>query len=328
MMRAAMAYAQAGFPVFPCNPTQDKKRGSKAPMLPGETSPGARDGGHWLASTNEQQVTRWWAKMPEALIGFPTGERTGSVVVDLDPRDHAVEVMLETLKIWCGGGLSWCEPETGEIIAPAVAQTQSGGLHLYFRRGEAEIKNRANVFSGFIRTKEALPELAHIDVRGDGGYVIAPPSVMEDGKAYCWLRKPTKDEAGRWLLPPMPPALRRVITGERQPRVDFDQRRPVQMAGQRGDVERYVRKSVDGALSAMRAAPAGERNQMIFWAACRLGEFVRGGVLGEMEAESLLLGSLPYGVSPGEAKARKTILSGLRNTREPAFDPNSIRQAA
>jgi hypothetical protein len=119
-----------------------------------------------------------------------------------------------------------------------------------------------------------------------------------------------------------------VITGERQPRVDFDQRRPVQMAGRRGDVERYVRKSVDGALSAMRAAPAGERNQMIFWAACRLGEFVRGGVLGEMEAESLLLGSLPYGVSPGEAKARKTILSGLRNTREPAFDPNSIRQAA
>jgi putative DNA primase/helicase len=326
-MNAAFAYARAGFPVFPCNPTQDKKRGSKAPLVPGETSPGAKDGGHWLASTDQAQIERWWSRWPAALIGFPTGLRTGTVVVDLDPRDHSVETMLETLKIWCGGGLAWCDPETGEIIGPAVAQTQSGGLHLYFRRSETEIKNRANVFSGFIRTKEALPELGHIDVRGDGGYVIAPPSVMEDGKVYCWLRRPSKDEQGRWQLPPLPPALRRVITGERQPRVEAPRPAARSYTGG-GDVERYVRKTVDGVLNTMRSASAGERNQLIFWGACRLGEFVRGGVLGEGEAFDLLLAALPAGVSPGEPKARKSIESGLRNTKHPPFDPNSIRRAA
>jgi putative DNA primase/helicase len=325
MMTPALAYARAGFPVFPCNPTQDKKKGSKAPLTGPESAPGAQDGGHWLATTDLARVEAWWRRWPEALIGFPTGKRSATVVVDLDPREASVEAMLDAINIWCGGGFGWCHPDTGEIIGPAVAQTQSGGLHLYFRRGEQEFKNRANVFSGFIRTREALPELAHIDVRGDGGYVIAPPSRMEDGAAYAWLRRPAKDEAGCWLLPPLPPALRRVISGDRQPRVE-----PAPMAARRfaggGDAAVYVRKTIDGVLDRVRTAGAGERNQLIFWGACRLGEFVRGGCLGESEAMSLMQGALPPGVSPGERKAIKTIESGLRNTKHPAFDPNSLRR--
>ena len=326
MMRdMALAYARAGFPVFPCNPTQDKKRGSKAPLTGPESAPGAQDGGHWLASVDSETIKRWWTRWPGALIGFPTGQRTGTVVIDLDPREHGVEAMLETLKIWCGGGLGWCDPETGEIIGPAVAQTQSGGLHLYFRRGEGEVKNRANVFSGFLRTREALPELGHIDVRGDGGYVIAPPSVMEDGAAYRWLLKPAKDETGGWLLPPMPPALRRVVTGERQPRAEAVA--PARPFRGKGDLARYLSKTVDGVLDAVRRAGPGERNQMIFWGACRLGELVRGGVMSEPEAMSLMLSALPAGVPAGEPKAQKTIQSGLRNTKNPAFDPASIERA-
>lgn len=325
MIRAALAYAAAGFPVFPCNPTSDKAAGSKAPLVPRESSKGAKDGGHWLASTDARQVERWWLRWPSALIGFPTGARTRSVVVDLDPREHAAEAMLAALKVWCGGGLAWADPDTGEIIAPAVAVTQSGGLHLYFAHPEAEILNRTGLFSGFVKTGEAQAVLGHIDVRGDGGYVIAPPSRMESGADYRWLRRPQKDEAGRWLLPPLPPALRRVITRERLPRSDAPRAaaRPAQFTGE-ASVRRYVEKTVDGILSTLRTAPQGERNQLIFWASCRLGEFVLGGALGKGEAQGLLIGNLPAGVSPGEPKALKTIENGLSDPKLVAFDPRIL----
>ena len=324
MRRYAQAYAAAGFPVFPCNPTSDKARGSKAPLVPGESAPGARDGGHWLATCEAETITRWWTRWPQALLGFPTGARTGTVVVDLDPREHAAGDMLAALSTWCGGGLSYACPETGEIIAPAIAKTQSGGLHLYFvAPAGGEAKNRANLFSGFIKTREASEVLAHIDVRGEGGYVIAPPSVMENGARYEWVRRPTKDDAGRWLLPPMPPGLRRVVLRERLPSDAVARAfspRPSRLASNDA-VQSYVNKTVDGILSALRAAGPGDRNQMIFWASCRLGEFVLGGVLGRGEAENLILGNLPAGVSPGGAKARKTMQNGFTDGKLVPFAP-------
>jgi len=317
MLTAALAYARHGFPVFPCNPTLDKARGSKAPLLRRETSPGAKDGGHWLASRDDEIVSRWWNRHPNALIGFPTGNRTGAVVIDLDPRDVPVTVMLEVLGTWCGGGLSWVDQTTGEVVSPAIAQTQSGGLHLYFdhegRTGEPG-GNRTGLFSRFIKTGEAPRELDHIDVRGEGGYVIAPPSVMEGGNAYTFLRKPARNEDGSWLLPPLPPTLRRVVTRERLPREP--KREPVarQHRGAhqgQGDVARYVEKRIDGILRSVSSAPEGQRASTIFWAACRLGELVLGGFLGLGEARGLLLGNLPTGVSPAEPKALSTIDNGL-----------------
>lgn len=317
MLNAALAYARHGFPVFPCNPTLDKTRGSKAPLLPKETSPGAKDGGHWLASTDEETVSRWWHRHPNALIGFPTGNRTGAVVIDLDPRNVPVAVMLEVLGAWCGGGLSWVDPKTGEVVSPAIAQTQSGGLHLYFdhevRTGEPG-GNRTGLFSRFIKTGEAPVELDHIDVRGEGGYVIAPPSVMEGGNAYTFLRKPARDETGRWLLPPLPPALRRVVTRERLPREPKREPMPARRRGEgqgQGSVARYVEKRIDGILRSVASAPEGQRASTIFWGACRLGELVLGGFLGLGEARGLLIGNLPAGVSAGEPKALSTIDNGL-----------------
>lgn len=328
MLRAALAYAGAGFPIFPCNPTSDKAAGSKAPLVPGENPKGAKNGGHWLASTDLDQIQRWWGRWPSALIGFPTGARTRAVVVDLDPRDHPPEDMLSALRVWCGGGFAWADPETGEIIAPAVAETQSGGLHLYFARPDGEILNRANLFAGFIKTSEAQDVLAHVDVRGDGGYVIAPPSRMESGAEYRWVRRPQKADDGSWLLPPLPPALRRVITRERLPKSDAPRAaaRPVHFEGD-AHIKRYVEKTIDGILLTLRSAPPGERNQLIFWASCRLGEFVLGGVIGKGEARNLILANLPTGVSAGEPKALKTIENGFSDTKLVAFNPRGLTPA-
>lgn len=345
MLYRSLDYAAAGFPVFPCKATADKAKGSKAPHLPGESEAGKHDGGHWLASRDEAQIRAWWRRWPDALIGFPTGLRSACVVIDLDPREHPAQAMLAALHDWCGG-LAHLDPETGEVVEPPVSRTQSGGLHLWFAWPEAAvlaevgarlarmgqgfegvIGNRAGLFRAFLKAGECPAELAHIDVRGEGGYVIAPPSVMSDGKAYEWLIPRGE------TLPPLPRRLRGVITGEFIPAAELAERRAAARSARRfaareisdERVRLYVERSVRGALATAQRAGEGNRNAAVFWAACRLGEFVRGGQLSAAEAESLLLGHLPAGVSPAEPKIRGTIRSGLTNQKTPAFDPASLQ---
>lgn len=341
----ALSYAAAGFPVFPCKATAEKSKGSKAPHLPGESAPGLKDGGHWLASTDAGQITSWWNRWPDALIGLPTGLRSSCVVIDLDPKETEALAMLSALTRWCGK-LRHEDPETGEIIEPAIARTQSGGLHLYFawpdeptfaemarnlaRAGqcsEGVIGSPVNIFRAFLKAGACDPALAHIDVRGQGGYVIAPPSRMADGRTYEWL------VARGETLPPLPRRLRGVITGEFIPDAVRRERAAAAQGVKRWEgrgiddtrVRLYVERSVRGALATAERAGEGNRNAAVFWAACRLGEFVRGGVLGAGDAEALLLAHLPAGVSPGEPKIRGSIKSGLANTKGPAFSPEMLR---
>lgn len=341
----ALSYAAAGFPVFPCKATSDKAAGSKAPHLPGESSSGARDGGHWLASTDAGVIRGWWRRWPDALIGFPTGLRSACVVVDLDPKDCPVGTMLEALTGWCRQ-LMHVDPETGEIAEPAIARTQSGGLHLYFAWPDAAtfaevaanltrlakpvtglVGNKGDVFRHFLRAGECPPALAHIDVRGEGGYVIAPPSIMSDGRSYEWLIPRGQS------LPPLPRRLRGVITGEFITQAErAERRRAASRPAARFDgrdindrrVKAYIERAISGALSDARSAGEGRRNQAVFEAAVSLSRFVRSGHLPKSEAESLLLANLPMGVSPGEAKIRGTIASGLGATEVPAFSPDQL----
>lgn len=343
----ALAYANAGFPVFPCKATADKAAGSKAPHLPGESAKGARDGGHWLASADAAAIRGWWRRWPDALIGFPTGLRSACVVVDLDPRDCPAAEMLAALTGWCRQ-LMHVDPVTGEIAEPAIARTQSGGLHLYFAWPDeptfAEVAgnlthwgkpvtgligNKANVFSAFLKAGECPAALAHIDVRGEGGYVIAPPSVMSDGRTYEWLI-PRGER-----LPPIPRRLRGVITGEFLTQAErSERRRAARRAASRFDggdindrrVKAYVERAIEGALQDARGAAEGQRNQAVYLAAVSLSRFVRSGHLAKSEAEGLLLQNLPMGVSPGEQKIRGTIASGLAASQVPAFSPDQLGQ--
>lgn len=344
MLEHALSYAAHGCPVFPCKATTDKAAGSKAPHLPGESAPGKRDGGHWLASLDEGVIRGWWKRWPSALIGFPTGLRTRCIVVDLDPREHSTKAMLAALTRFCGH-LRETDPETGEIVEPVIARTQSGGLHLYFAWPEeaifAEVAenltrlgkpvsgligNKANLFSRFLRDKECPEELAHIDVRGEGGYVIAPPSVMADGKRYEWLMPQVS------RLPALPRRLRGVITGEFLTDAERAQRRAARQPGARhrsdggsdSQVARFVDGAVNWALDFARTAPPGQRNQNVFQAASHLGRFVRSGHLDRGRAEALLLANLPAGVEPGEHKINQTIRNGLDATERGTFSPDEL----
>ena len=162
LVRAALAYARRGMPVFPCEPL------GKRPLT--------RDG-FWDASVDAGVVGRWWSRWPAANIGVPTGKRSGLLVLDVDPRD--------------GGAASLTELEGafGPLPRTTRARTGGGGEHVFFRYpGEVggEVRNSASwVGPG-------------LDVRGEGGYVLVPPSRTQ--APYRWTERAPLAEAPSWLL--------------------------------------------------------------------------------------------------------------------------------
>ena len=139
----ALRYASWGYAVVPC------ERGGKKPhrMLP------PQGGVHW-ASTDPAQIRGWWSNDPAASIGVATGQVSALAVIDLDVKSgHDGKVSLgEWLRSW-GGQLPW--------PAPAVS-TPSGGMHIWLRCA-LPVPERPSILPG-------------VDVKGDGGLVIAPPS--------------------------------------------------------------------------------------------------------------------------------------------------------
>ena len=149
---AALDYAELGIPVFPFRPD-----GSKAYVKWGrDAEPGP--------STDLAVICAWWRRWPLAMIAIPTGERSGLLVLDLD-RKNGVDGVAELRRL----GLV-IDPDTPEVTTP------SGGIHYYFSWSAADgLRNSAGKIA------------PGIDVRGEGGMVIAPPSRRTlDGLDYGW----------------------------------------------------------------------------------------------------------------------------------------------
>lgn len=145
---AALHYAAMGLRVFPV------ARGSKGSTINGKSGQLLRS---WKdeATTNADTIRGWWAMWPDADVCIATGG--GLVVIDLDIKDY-VDGTRELL--------GWCA-QNGMLPATAVAKTRSGGQHHYYF-----------VQGSYPNSRGFLPG---IDIRSDGGYVVAPPS---DG--YYW----------------------------------------------------------------------------------------------------------------------------------------------
>jgi hypothetical protein len=158
-------------------------------------------GGLNKATTDERTIVDWWRKWPKALIGLPMGGATKLFALDFDPREDPVTGEVFTLDALKAA----LEEQIGCPLPISLAsRTQSGGVHVFFRQPDGEpIRNRGN-----------LPR--HVDVRGEGGYVIAPPSVMAEecgGGRYRWLE-------GRQDTVPVeaPSALIEVLRSKGRPR--------------------------------------------------------------------------------------------------------------
>lgn len=133
------------------------------------------------ASCDLAQVVEWWGQWPAANIGVRTGPESCIVVVDIDPRNGGMESW-ESLR----------EHHAYEHDGPACL-TGGGGMHLYFAHPGEKVMSRSG-------------ELAEgVDVKGDGGYVVAPPSVHARGTSYAWIEgyAPWERPPGQipfWLL--------------------------------------------------------------------------------------------------------------------------------
>lgn len=172
LLTAALEYAAWGKPVFPC-------AANKQPRIPG---------GFKNASADPDQIREWWARWPDALIGMPTGRISGLIVIDLDVRPEY------------DGGEAWSrlEAENGKLPETIESITPSGGTHLWYQHPGFEVRNSAGTLG------------RGIDVRGDGGYVIVPPSVLPDGRSYQW-------EASNPRAPAALPAWGLKLLGQRIP---------------------------------------------------------------------------------------------------------------
>ena len=163
---AALAYCAHGWSVIPIEPH------GKRPLVAWTEYQQRR------ATVDE--VTRWFRRWPDANVAIVTGEVSGIVVLDVDERD--------------GGALSLAQLDTelGPIPSTVEVATGGGGRHLYFRHPGGRVSNRVGLRSG-------------IDLRGDGGCVVAPPSVHPSGGRYAWVLSHSPDDVEiaplpSWLL--------------------------------------------------------------------------------------------------------------------------------
>lgn len=150
----ALEYARHGFAVFPL------AEGTKIPL---KGSHGKSD-----ATTDEEQIRKWWEEHPNSNIGIATGSRShGLIVIDVDTNPAKNKQGAKSLQEW--------QAEHGEFPPTCVAVSGSGGLHYYYR-SPLKFKSIDNV-GGTV----------HIDQEGEGGSIVAAPSWnRETGGYYTW----------------------------------------------------------------------------------------------------------------------------------------------
>jgi hypothetical protein len=163
---AAASYLAHGWSVLPVRP-RDKR-----PLIRWEA----------LQTTkpSNSDLAEWFRRWPDANIGIVTGEISNLVVIDVDPK-HGGDESLEHL-----------QQRFGSLPPTVEATTGGGGRHLYFAHPGVLVRNRAGLAQG-------------IDLRGDGGYVVAPPSVHPSGRRYAWMPGRSPQEMSpaplpRWLI--------------------------------------------------------------------------------------------------------------------------------
>lgn len=267
--KAALKLAKSGQPVFPC-----RTEGEKAKR------PFTRNGLH-DATTDPERIERWWrTQHKKAAIGLPTGIEWD--VLDVDVK-AAVDGRVHLPYLNRLGLLNGCQ---------RVVQTPSGGWHLYFKATPG-MSNKANVALG-------------LDVRGLGGYVLAPPSYIEtdDYRGSYLDHGPTTGATGD-------PLLWDLIVSALHP-VNTEKKEPVAL------LPSERRASVAHLREWLLNRQSGERNNALHWAVCRC---IDNGI----DPHEMLEPAIEIGL--GEEETMATIGSALRRAGVKAEDLQSEADA-
>jgi Bifunctional DNA primase/polymerase, N-terminal len=243
-------------------------------------------------------VLAWWTQHPQANIGLATGYRFDVLDVDGPAGDQAIRTLAADHGLQSSGPL---------------VRTGGGGWHFYL----------APTGLGNVRPQG----LQHVDWRGRGGYVVAPPSRHASGHPYKWA-------AGRELdIPPdtVPAVLLERL--ERRP----PQRSPILVepsAAGDGSGGRYARAALAEELARVATAPRGERNRQLWESTRNLYNLVAADALDHREVDQGLLEAADRcGLLADEPRqTRRTLTSGrqvgLRHPRQPPERPDLNRPTA
>ncbi len=272
LLRAALAYARLGLAVFPCQPQ------GKTPL----TEHGVKD-----ATRDAAIIRAWWTRWPDANIGLAMGGEFSAIDIDVKNGTNGFTT------------LAALEAEHGKLPATPRQHTPSGGLHLLFRLPEGvAIPNSAGKLG------------PGLDTRGNGGYIIAAPSLGADGKAYQW--DPAAKLGGIEIatVPQWP------IDALTKPK-----RQKPHRNGAASDPphEAYIRAAVQSELGKLAMARQGERNHALNAAAFNLGQLVGAKVLdeswlrAELERIGLQIGLDVVEVGP---TIESGVAAGMKSPRE------------
>lgn len=252
-------------------PCRESGERSKSPYIPN---------GFHDASANIATLRHWATMYPTAIYGLPCSPN-GLFVLDAD-RHGKGDGVATVMEIFGHYGFGWQS-------VPAV-RTPRDGLHLIFKKP-----------AGIGKTKGKIADA--VDVR-DNGYIIAPGAMLPDGRCYELLNGTIGELAAAIAarsLPTMPDWL---VAMALQPNVAPKAfKAPVTVGG--------VTNQLGGLIQTVITAPPGNRNLILFWAACRVGGMVNQGIIPSEAATALLVeAGQQAGLSSREAYT--TAISGIR----------------
>ena len=269
MMALGDIAAKLGLPVFPCNM-------EKEPL---------DQGGFHTATADQAAIVRAFHRSSAKMVGMPTGLPSGIVVIDVDIKGNR-------------DGRIWLNENADALPQTRTHKTQSGGLHLLFRKPDG------------VSIKNSVDYIANgIDVRGDGGYIIIPPS-----PGYVVADDTPLADMPKWLISA-------ALKPEYAPEPYVKPNSPTD------GCTSYGLAALEDECKAIMSAPFGRQEKTMNEAALKIGALVAGGQLIESKARAELLasarsiaseaGKRPWTDSEIENKIRRGMDDGKRNPRGP-----------
>ncbi|EFI34083.1 Bifunctional DNA primase/polymerase [Desulfonatronospira thiodismutans ASO3-1] len=252
------------------------------PVFPCRNKKPITDHGHKDATTDEAIIRKWWTRNPDAQIGTPTGPASGVWALDEDLPDgpDTLEQLIDTY---------------GPLPPTRTQQTGSGGKQFLFSWNGCQVRNS---------TSKIGPD---IDVRGDGGYIILPPSGHPSGGVYQWINELSPAAAPDWLS--------ELALNPRRPKTALQDTNAATFQG-----TAYGRAALEREVERVSTASEGTRNDTLNKAAFALGQLVAGNGLSENDVLTALSNAaLENGLEHREVE--KTIQSGIEAGKQ---NPRSI----
>ncbi len=225
-------------------------------------------------------LSRWFQQFPGANVGVITGEMAGAIVVETDSEEAH----------------EWLTQQ--ELPRGPVAQSSKPyKRHFYFKHPGFRVANSASQIH------------EHIDVRGDGGYVVAPPSIHHTGVEYTWIVTPDEAE-----LPEAPEWLLDLIIQKSKPDRDPDAVpvvpiRPNDPNASR--LQKWATAALNGEAQRVATAPDGKKHEQLRNSAISLGTMVPHGLLAIDEIEGNLFAAIADRAQ-SKSNARATIRDGIK----------------